>query len=333
MPVPDHQIATARAHPNIAFIKYWGNRDDSLRLPANGSISMNLSGLETITTVRFSEVFSADRFVLNDQPQVTNALFRVSTHLDKIRDLAGISTHAEVISHNNFPTGTGIASSASAFAALTAAAVAALGLNLNEHEISTVARLGSGSASRSVPGGFVEWYVGTDHQSSFAESIAAPDHWNLVDLIAVVSSQHKEVGSTGGHSLASTSPLQAARLADSPRRLNMCRTAIQDCNFDAFAHIVEQDALIMHAVMMSSNPRLIYWLPMTLAIINQVAEWRASGIAVCFTIDAGPNVHLITPSDHVDGLRGKIEELEGIQSVLSTKPGGPVTLLDAHLNG
>lgn len=326
-----NQIATARAHPNIAFIKYWGNRDDRLRLPANGSISMNLAGLESVTTVRFSESLSADSFILNGQPQVNEALVRVSDQLDKIRQLSDASIRAEVISQNNFPIGTGVASSASAFAALTAAAVAALNLQLSEHEISALARLGSGSASRSVPSGFVEWYMGNDHQTSFAKTIAEPDHWDLVDLVVVISTMHKEVGSTGGHSLANTSPLQSARIADTPRRLNLCRTAIQERDFDAFAHIVEQDALIMHAVMMSSNPRLIYWLPTTLAIISEVAKWRATGIAVCFTIDAGPNVHLITTSDYAEELRRKIAELNDIQSVLLARPGGPVALMETHL--
>jgi diphosphomevalonate decarboxylase len=327
------RIATARANPNIAFIKYWGNRDQALRLPENGSISMNLAGLETITTVRFSESPHSDRFVLNGEPQMGEGLIRVSEHLNKIRKLSGTSTSAEVISRNNFPTGTGIASSASAFAALTAAAATALNFRLQEHEISALARLGSGSASRSIPGGFVEWYIGIDHDSSFAESIAAADHWDLVDLVAVVSIEHKAVGSTGGHALAPTSPLQAVRISDTPRRLELCRTAIIERDFNAFAHIVEQDALMMHGVMMSSEPPLIYWLPTTLRVMSEVEKWRVDGIPVCFTIDAGPNVHVITTSEYADEVGRKIANLDGIQLVLTAHPGGPVAILDRHLSG
>jgi diphosphomevalonate decarboxylase len=320
-------IATARANPNIAFIKYWGNRDHNLRLPENGSISMNLAGLETVTTVHFRADLATDTLMLNDVPQTGGTLVRTTHHLDHIRALAHTTDHADVQSHNNFPTGTGIASSASGFAALTSAACAALGLGLSERELSTIARLGSGSASRSIPGGFVEWHRGIDHASSFAESIAAPDHWHLVDLVAVVSSEHKAIGSTGGHVLASTSPLQAARVSDTVRRLDRCRAAIRTRDFEPFAEIVEQDALIMHGVMMTSAPPLLYWLPATLALINAVQEWRRLGIPVCFTIDAGPNVHIITELAHLEGVRGKIAELAGVSSVLEAHPGGPVELM------
>jgi diphosphomevalonate decarboxylase len=321
------QIATARAHPNIAFIKYWGNRDHDLRLPENGSISMNLAGLETVTTVRFRSDLVSDSLVLNDEEQSGSVLERTTQHLDHMRLLAKTTDRAEVRSRNNFPIGTGIASSASGFAALTAAACAALGLSLTEGELSTVARLGSGSASRSIPGGFVEWHTGSDHASSFAESIASPDHWHLVDLVAVVSSEHKAVGSTGGHALASTSPLQMARVNDTPRRLDRCRAAILARDFDNFTQIVEQDALIMHGVMMTSTPPLIYWLSATLELINEIQLWRRQGIPICFTIDAGPNVHILTEHNHLEKVRGKIAEVPGVSSILEAHPGGPVELM------
>jgi diphosphomevalonate decarboxylase len=164
--------------------------------------------------------------------------------------------------------------------------------------------------------------------TSFAQSIAPADHWHLVDLVAVVSSSHKEVGSTGGHSLAPTSPLQNARISDTPRRLDLCRSAIQARDFAQFAAIVEQDALIMHGVMMSSVPSLVYWLPATVALINAVREWRSEGISVCFTIDAGPNVHIITEHDQIEIVRGKIAGVPGVSTILEAHPGGPVQLID-----
>ncbi len=322
-----HHTATARSFSNIAFIKYWGNRDDPLRLPSNGSISMNLKGIETITTVRFDPLLSADRLSLGGAEQDGAPLERASRHLDVIRSMAGTALHAAIESHNNFPTGTGIASSASAFSALTVAACAALGLTPDERTLSQLARRGSGSACRSVPGGFVEWHAGSDDETSFGESIAPPEHWDLVDLVAVVSSAHKVVGSTGGHALAPTSPLQAARVADTPRRLEACRDAILNRNFAQLADVIEHDTLLMHAVMMTSHPALIYWLPDTLRILDSVRQWRLAGLDAAFTIDAGPNVHVITTSNARAEVRRRLEQVGGIERLLEAGPGGPAEVI------
>ncbi len=166
-------IAIASAHPNIALIKYWGNRDNALRLPANGSISMNLAGLETCTRVtwKVQSETDDDSLTINDSTVTGPGLQRVSAFLDLVRQMAGIEWRADVSSQNNFPAGAGIASSASAFAALALAATKAAGLELSEQELSRLARRGSGSACRSIPGGFVEWQAGTGDQDSFAFSI------------------------------------------------------------------------------------------------------------------------------------------------------------------
>lgn len=325
--------AAAAAHPNIAFIKYWGNQDNALRIPANGSLSMNLDGLETRTTVQFDTRMEGDRLILNGEPAKGDALARVSATLDRIRQLADLRTSALVRSDNSFPTGTGIASSASAFAALTLAGVTALGLCLSERELSQIARTGSGSASRSIPGGFVEWQAGTDHGSSFATSIAGPEHWDLVDYIVLVSGQHKVVGSTQGHQLAGTSPLQAARVADAERRLEICRKALLERDFPVFAEIVEQDSNLMHSVMMTSSPPLYYWEPGTLDIINAVREWRKDGLQVCFTIDAGPNVHVLCPGPDAEAVKRRLTSLVNIKSILKCTPGGPAWLLEPEISG
>jgi len=320
--------ATAIAHPNIAFIKYWGNRDQVLRIPANGSISMNLDGLETRTTVGFSPELGRDTLTLNGEEIKESGLARVSTLLDRIRGQAGFTDYAQVISENNFPTGTGIASSASAFAALALAASTAAGLALSEAELSALARTGSGSASRSVPGGFVEWYPGEDHASSYAASIAPPEHWALTDCIAVVSEAHKATGSTGGHAVAETSPLQAARVADAVRRLEICRTALLERDFEQLADIVELDSNMMHAVMLTSQPRLLYWQPGTVAVMRAVTEWRQAGLPACYTIDAGPNVHVLVPSEHAPVIAARLEEVPGVLEVLQAAPGGPARLVN-----
>lgn len=320
--------ATAQANPNIAFIKYWGNRDNVLRLPMNGSISMNMDGLFTRTTVSFQHTLPFDELIINGHEVMGPGLDRVSYILDIIRGMANIPDRAEIMTENNFPTGTGIASSASAFAALALAGCKAAGLDLSEQDLSRLARRGSGSASRSIPGGFVEWQVGKSEEDSFAFSIADIDHWKLVDCVAIVSASHKKTGSTEGHAIAPTSPLQAARVADAPRRLDLCRSAILNCDFDAFASIVELDSDMMHSVMMTSAPALHYWKPASLEVMNNVRAWRVEGIPACYTVDAGPNVHVICPETEVHIIEKRLREIPGVENVLVARAGGPAKIVN-----
>jgi diphosphomevalonate decarboxylase len=319
--------ATAQAHPNIAAIKYWGNRDNTLRLPMNGSISMNLAGLVTRTTVSFQHSLAMDELIINGHEVTGGGLNRVAYILDIIRGMANIHDRAEVITENNFPSGAGIASSASAFAALALAGSKAAGLNLTEPELSRLARRGSGSASRSVPGGFVEWQVGTTDEDSYAFSIAPAEHWNLVDCVAIVSASHKKTGSTEGHAIAPTSPLQAARVADAPRRLDLCRKAILAKDFNSFASIVELDSDIMHAVMMTSTPALHYWKPASLDVMNTVRQWRMDGIPVCYTVDAGANIHVLCPETEAHIVEKQLRDIKGVENVLVARAGGPAKIV------
>jgi diphosphomevalonate decarboxylase len=319
--------ATACANSNIAFIKYWGNVDEALRLPASGSISMTLDGLTTQTAVEFNPGLENDTATVDGKVMTGAALTRISRHLDHVRRMANVSNRASVISSNNFPTGAGIASSASAFAALSLAATAALSLKLSERELSTLARLGSGSASRSIPGGFVEWYAAPSHEASYAETFAPADHWRLVDLVAIISRAHKATGSTEGHALAGTSALQQARLQSAPERLQMCKEAILKRDFAELAEVVEHDSNIMHAVMMTGTPSLFYWSPATLALMTSISRWRAEGIGVCYTIDAGPNVHCIcTPGDEQIVLK-RLSSMADVLEVRKAGPGGPAQLI------
>jgi diphosphomevalonate decarboxylase len=315
--------AIAISNPNIAFIKYWGNCEAEARIPANGSISMNLGGLETRTIVTFDKSLSTDKLLLNSEPAGEPALRRVAEFLGRVREMAGINHFAEVISENNFPMGAGIASSASAFAALALAASRAAGLNLDESALSRLARSGSGSACRSIPGGFTEWLVDDCAPDSGAVSIAPPDHWNLRDCIAIVSHEHKAIGSTEGHALAYTSPIQATRVAGAPQRLDLCRQAILGRDFEAFAEVTELDTNLMHAVMLTSKPALIYWQPATLAVMQAVQAWRKKGIAACYTIDAGPNVHVITIPDHQEYVESHLRQIPGVIQIITSTPGGP----------
>jgi diphosphomevalonate decarboxylase len=288
---------------------------------------MNLDGLYTRTTVSFQSSLPYDELIINGHEVAGAGLNRISNFLNIIRDIANTREYAEVMSENNFPSGAGIASSASAFAALALAGSKAAGLNLSEPELSRLARRGSGSASRSIPSGFVEWQAGTCDEDSFAFSIAEPGHWNLVDCVAIVSASHKKTGSTEGHAIAPTSPLQAARVADAPRRLELCRNAILTRDFHALASIVELDSDMMHAVMMTSTPGLHYWKPASLEVMHYVRQWRMEGIPACYTVDAGPNVHVICPETEATTIEKRLREIKGVGNVLVARVGGPAKIV------
>ncbi|MDZ4671335.1 MAG: diphosphomevalonate decarboxylase [Phototrophicales bacterium] len=319
--------ATARACSNIAFIKYWGNSDEPLKLPVNSSISMNLDGIYTETQVRWDDTLTSDELVLNTEPTTGQALTRVSEHLTFIRNRLAITSFAHVESANNFPMGAGIASSASSFAALTLAAIKATGGDLSEAELTSIARLGSGSASRSIPSGFVLWHMGDSHETSYAESFATPDYWDLVDVIAIISGEHKAVGSRQGHTSANTSDLQIARVNGAGERLKICQQAILSRDFGTFADVVEYDSNLMHAVMMTSRPPLFYWLPTTLTVMDAVRHWRANGVNVCYTLDAGPNVHCICLRADAELVADGLRQINGVLAVRTASVGGSAHLI------
>ena len=315
-PMQLSNTAHTRAFSNIAFIKYWGNHDHRLRLPVSSSISMNLSGLYSETHLEWGTHLEQDSLSLNGEIATIEALNRTVSYLDLIRELYSFNGYFSISSSNTFPTGAGIASSASGFAALAYAVNQVVGLNLTEQELSTLARLGSGSASRSIPSGFVQWHQGYDHASSYAETIAPVHHWNLVDVIAIVNKGHKAIGSTEGHGLASTSVLQEGRLKQADARFEQCKQSLLNRDFESFAEVVEYDSNLMHAVMMTSNPPLFYWQPASIHVMHQVRQWRKEGLGVCFTLDAGPNVHCICLSEDAHHVENRLRELDGIMDVL-----------------
>ena len=312
--------ATVIACANIAFIKYWGKRDTELNLPANSSLSMNQDRLTTVTTVEFAPAWE-DVVILDGREVDGEARQRIVAHLDRVRAMARLQARARVISENSFPAGAGLASSASGFAALSLAASKAAGLELSERELSILARFGSGSACRSIPGGFIEWEAGTCSQDSFAKQIAPPEHWDLRDVIAIVSGAHKRVGSTEGHALAPTSHLYLARLASLAERLAQAKAALLEKDLAALGPLIEEDAISMHAVMMTSRPPIYYWLPATVRLIHEVHRWRAEGLQVYFTLDAGPNVHLICQATDQAEVERRLRDIEGVLEVMVSGPG------------
>ncbi|MEK7522519.1 MAG: diphosphomevalonate decarboxylase, partial [Patescibacteria group bacterium] len=278
--------ATAIAPSNIAFIKYWGKKDEELELPENSSISMNLSNLITTTTVEFDPKYKKNLITINNKTD-EQAENRIIKHLNLIRKKANIELRAKVVSTNNFPDGTGLSSSASGFAALTMAGAKAAGLNLQESELSILARLGSGSACRSIPDGFVEW-VGEG-----AKSLYPPSYWPIVDIVAIISKEKKDISSTNGQKLARTSPFFTTRLNNINEKINRFKKSLETRNFTEFGELVENEALELHAIMLTSTPSLIYWQPETIILMKLVKKWRNEGLEVYFTINTGQDIHLI----------------------------------------
>jgi diphosphomevalonate decarboxylase len=306
----------ARAPSNIAFIKYWGKKNEKLRIPANSSISMNLSDAYTETSVNFNEDLRDDLVIIDGKKIEGKEKERISEHMDIIRKMAGIGTFAEVESKNNFPKGAGIASSASGFAALTVAGAKASGLNLSEKELSILARLGSGSACRSIPDGFVEWKTGSKSNNSYAYSIKPSGYWDICDVIAVVGEKVKKVGSTEGHRKAKESPFYKARISGMNEKIKNIKLALKNKDFTRFGEIIEEEAINMHTVMMTGKPPLFYWLPKTLEVMQSVVAWRESGLETYFTIDAGPNIHIICMAKDAKKVKAKLEKIQGVKKII-----------------
>jgi len=322
--------ATAIAPSNIAFIKYWGVKDEILRLPKNGSISMNLSNMLTTTTVEFSPEFTEDLITLNET-QETGEKSRIIEHLDRIRKLAKIADKARVVTQNNFPTATGLSSSASGFAALSVAGAKAAGLSLSEKELSILARQGSGSACRSIPDGFTEWLDGDSSNTSYAVSLYPPEHWGLADVVAVVSKEKKEISSTEGHKLAASSAFFETRLALNKEKMLAIKRYLQEKNFTAFGELVEAEALELHAIYITSHPSLLYLLPGTLRIMHAVKVWRKEALAVYFTLNTGQDIHLICQNKDAEIVAKKLAAIDDVQRIIINHPSKGAWLTDDHL--
>lgn len=326
--------ATATACANIALIKYWGKRDAERHLPTNGSISLALADLTTVTTVEVQGEGTADSFALDGRPASASEFARLGRVLAPLRQRAGTTAGVRIASVNHFPTAAGLASSASGFAALAAAAAAAFGLELPEADLSLLARLGSGSASRSVPGGWAEWHAGDDPEGgdSIATRLAGPDHWDLRVVVALVATGPKAVGSgTGMARTVATSPFFAGWLEGVAQDLPQAREAILARDFDRLAEAAERSCLRMHGSMLGAVPPLLYWQPGTVAAIQAVWDWRAAGLPCFFTIDAGPNVKVFVPAAEAATLEQRLLTVPGVTGVRTSRPGGGVALTDAHL--
>lgn len=314
---------TVEARSNIALVKYWGKRDAAYNLPAAGSLSVTLDGLNTRTTVEFVDA-ARDVFVLNDSEFSGKRALKLTGFVDIIRGMASIESKVRMTSHNDFPTAAGLASSASGFAALALAASRAAGLDLSERELSALARRGSGSAARSIPGGFVVWHRGVndDGSDSFAESIAPPDAWDLNCLVLVTALGEKDVPSTRGmnHTMA-TSPFYDAWIESVDADLRDAAFAIGAKDFEFLAEVAERSCLTMHASAMAARPGVLYWNGATVSLIQHVRRLRAAGRPCFFTIDAGPHVKVFCEASARDTLVAEFQQLPEVMDIIIARPG------------
>lgn len=326
--------ATAVAHPNIALIKYWGKRDERLLLPRVDSLSMTLDVFPTTTGVRLAPGAEHDEVTLNGRPARGEALRRVVAFLDLVRERAGVAHRAVVDSENTVPTGAGLASSASGFAALAVAAAAAYGLGLDATALSRLARRGSGSASRSIFGGFAMWHAGLDSGtpaeadlSSYAEPVPAAD-LDPALVIAVVDAGPKSVSSRAAmRRTVDTSPLYEPWAASSKGDLTEMRAALLAGDIEAVGEIAERNALGMHATMLAARPAVRYLSPATLTVLDSVLQLRRDGIAAYATMDAGPNVKVLCRRADADRIATTVRDAVTDGSVLVAGPGPGARLL------
>jgi len=329
--------ATAVSPANIAFIKYWGWRDKDLVLAHNDSISMNLDQCLTTTTVEFSPRFKKNlvkiKFYGGQEKEVRGSHFdRVVGQVKRFRKMAKINLPVKIISHNSFPSDAGIAASASAFSALTLALVGALDLKFSLKELSVLTRLaGSGSACRSVIDGFAYWRKGRDSSSSYAYQLKDEKWWDLVDIVTVVDTQVKEVSSRGGHERSSTSPHYQTRQKELPKRISKVEEAILKKNFPQLGEAIEEEAVSLHLIAMTSQPPIFYWNEGTMEIIQSLRQWRQKNLLAYFTMDAGANVHVICQKKDCREIGKRLKKLRHVLFTIINRSCKGTRLVNKHL--
>ncbi|MFK4180986.1 diphosphomevalonate decarboxylase [Staphylococcus cohnii] len=285
----------ARAHTNIALIKYWGKADEAYIIPMNNSLSVTLDRFYTETKVTFSEQYTKDILILNGQTVDDSEATKIRRFMDIVRDLGKTSMYAHIESDNFVPTAAGLASSASAYAALAAACNEALKLGLSGKGLSRLARRGSGSASRSIYGGFVEWEKGYDDATSYSLPIDA-DHWedDLSMIFVVINNKTKKVSSRAGMShTRDTSRFYQYWLDHVDEDIASVKHAINDKNFKYLGEVIEENGLRMHATNLGSQPPFTYMVEDSYLAMDIVHQCREAGYPCYFTMDAGPNVKIL----------------------------------------
>ncbi len=324
--------AKAVAHSNIALCKYWGKRHGAaaeLNLPATSSLSLTLDALWTETEVG-PAIEGQDSFVLDGTEHHDDAARKVFAHLDRLYRLASGAPRppCRVRSVNHLPTAAGLASSASGFAALTVAAAAAFGVAVDRTGLSSLARMGSGSAARSLWGGFVRLDRGIrpDGSDCVARPLLPPEHWDLRLVVVQTTAAKKPIGSTAGMERSrTTSPYYNAWIETSESDLDGAERALADRDLPALGRIVEHSCFKMHACMLASDPAILYWNGTTVEVVREVIALRSRGLRGYVTIDAGPHVKVLCMAADAEPLARNLRDVPGVIATQVCAPGP-----DAH---
>ncbi|RME83159.1 MAG: diphosphomevalonate decarboxylase [Planctomycetota bacterium] len=316
--------ASAKAHPIQGLIKYHGLKDDILRIPYHDSISVCTAPFETHTTIAFSNTYSENQAFINGEKAEGRVLERICCLVKAIQEKTEQSQPFYMVSQNNFPSNIGLGASSSGFAALALATCKALELEWDYQTISTYARLGAGSACRSLTGGFSYWVAGDSHESSYSYQLESPLDFAI--LFAVVPA-FKET--ENAHREALTSPLFSCRLSYIPQVLTKMKTALQEGDFHTMGELAEKDTLNLHAITMTGKNGVLHWRPETIAIMLEVQKMRKDGIPAYFSIDTGATVYVNTLQEYLEEVEKRIQSL-GIQTHQGFI-GGPAQVVEDHL--
>ncbi|EMF0322354.1 diphosphomevalonate decarboxylase [Enterococcus faecium] len=320
----------ARAYTNIALIKYWGKKNEELILPMNNSLSLTLDAFYTETEVIFSDSYMVDEFYLDGTLQDEKATKKVSQFLDLFRKEAGLSLKASVISQNFVPTAAGLASSASGLAALAGACNTALKLGLDDLSLSRFARRGSGSACRSIFGGFVEWEKGHDDLSSYAKPVPSDSFEDdLAMVFVLINDQKKEVSSRNGmRRTVETSSFYQGWLDSVEGDLYQLKQAIKTKDFQLLGETMERNGLKMHGTTLAAQPPFTYWTPDSLKAMDAVRQLRKQGIPCYFTMDAGPNVKVLVENSHLSEVQETFTKLFSKEQVITAHAGPGIAIIE-----
>lgn len=317
---------TVRAHTNIALIKYWGKANAKLRLPLMSSLSMTLDAFYTDTSIE--KTSGPNEFYLNGKKQNEAQSRRVFNYLKLLQDKFKISGNLIVKSINHVPTAAGLASSSSAFAALATAFAQCYGLDLDQTELSRLARMGSGSASRSIFGGFAIWQKGDSDETSYAYALDEKPEMDLHLLAVELNTQQKKISSTNGMQAAQSSPFFEPWIQRNEEELKQMIQAIKNNDFTALGQLAELNANEMHAINLTAQPEFTYFEPDTIRAIKLVEQLRQEGLECYYTIDAGPNVKVLCTLKNSKEIVQRFESAFNNVKIVSASFGPGITYLD-----
>ena len=319
-------LVKARAHTNIAVVKYWGKANERIILPQNSSLSLTLDRFYTDTEVRFAPQLTHDQIQLNHQRIPED--IKIQSVMNIVRQLMGKNVYANVKSVNHVPTAAGLASSASGLAALAAAASYAAGLKLSRRKLSRLARHGSGSASRSIYGGWVEWQKGHNNRTSYAYPVPHPQLTQVRMIAIVLKKSPKKISSREGmRRCVKTSPYYSAWTKVTAKNLQQAKSAIQQRDFTKLGRVAETNAMRMHALTLSAEPPFTYLTGKTLRVIQMVHHLRAAGLECYYTIDAGPNVKIICQKSDCQLIKRYLSKFFSARRIIISGPGAGVKIL------